>query len=230
MLFSRYEPLFTMSISLKARQTTVRPPFATAMQTILRNLGKLAAAGVLIGTLHAHDVLVALILAAYSGYTLGKKYLSGSADRSIFLSGFLISSLFGVLCEVWGIHFGHWEYHDLPGFRQFPFWLPFAWGLAFTYIYGIERDLVLRLRIQTVLGKVILALLVAMVFPTIGEMITIYLGVWTYNWPYQILGVPLLAIFLLMVFHSGVNLLMGVICKKMNWLDPVFHVETKAKE
>ncbi|WP_035805375.1 hypothetical protein [Lunatimonas lonarensis] len=200
------------------------------MQTILRNLLKLTVAGILIGTLHAQDALVALILAAYAGYTLGKKFLSGSADRGIFLAGFLISSVFGVLCELWGIHFGHWEYHDLSGSRQFPFWLPFAWGLAFTYIYGIERDLVLCLRIHTLFGKVILALLVAMVFPTIGEMITIYLGVWTYNWPYQILGVPLLAILLLMVFHSGVNLLMGIICKKMDWVDPVFHVETKAME
>lgn len=212
-----------MSHPLKAQVPEIAQPFTSATNTIVKNLIKLVMAGVLIGTLHTHDAWVALILSVYAILTLGRKYVGASDDRHVYLTGFLISSFFGVLCELWGIYFDHWVYHDLPDSREFPFWLPLAWGLAFTYIYKMEKQLVIGLQINGLSGKILLALLVAMIFPTIGEIVTIYLGVWTYHWPYQILGVPLLAIFLLMVFHSGVNLLMGIICKKMNWKDPVFY-------
>jgi hypothetical protein len=189
----------------------------------LKNLSKLILAGLMIGLLHASDGWVALILAIYMLISVGKKFAQQSEDRFIYLTGLIISAIFGVLCELWGIYFGYWQYHDLANGREFPFWLPFAWGLAFTYIYKIEKQLVLSLPISSFSGKLIMALLVAMVFPTIGEIITINLGVWTYTWPYQILGVPILAIFLLMVFHSGVNLLMTFICRKNGWKDPVFN-------
>lgn len=173
--------------------------------------------------MHDQDFVVAIILALYASLSIGKKFLANSSDRSVYLIGFLLSAALGVVCELWGIYFGHWEYHDLPGTRELPYWLPFAWGLAFTYIYKIEKDLIDQLHIYSTNGKIMLALFAAMIFPTIGEMITIYLGVWTYQWPYQIFGVPLLAIFLLMVFHTGVNFLMSVICRKTGWSDPVFN-------
>ncbi|MCC5939317.1 MAG: hypothetical protein JJU34_18705 [Lunatimonas sp.] len=197
--------------------------YTAAVRTLLANLVKLAVAGTLIGTLHAQDYVVAIILALYAILSIGKKFVSASQDRFIYLIGFLISAALGVACELWGIYFGHWEYHDLSGLREVPYWLPFAWGLAFTYIYKIEKNLVNSLQIHSTNGKILLALLAAMIFPTIGEMITIYLGVWTYRWPYQIFGVPLLAIFLLMVFHTGVNFLMTLICRRMRWYDPVFN-------
>ncbi len=177
----------------------------------------------MIGLFHAYDGWVALILAIYMLMTVGRKFAKKSHDRYIYLTGLVISAIFGILCELWGIYYGYWQYHDLANGREFPFWLPFAWGLAFTYIYKIEKQLVISVPISGFSGKLIMALLVAMVFPTIGEIITINLGVWTYAWPYQIFGVPLLAIFLLMVFHSGVNLLMALICRKNNWKDPVFN-------
>ena len=204
----------TATISLKQSQLS---------SILIKNLIKLILAGVVIGLLHAYDGWVALILAIYMLMTVGKKFTQKHYDRYIYLTGLVISAILGVLCELWGVYFGYWQYHDLANGREFPFWLPFAWGLAFTYIYKIERQLVISVPISGFSGKLIMALLVAMVFPTIGEIITINLGVWTYAWPYQIFGVPLLAIFLLMVFHSGVNLLMTLICRKNDWKDPVFN-------
>jgi hypothetical protein len=193
------------------------------MQILGRNMLKLCAAGVLIGYLHSHDALLAGVLAVYMMLVLGKRFLRGSADRYTYLTGLALSALFGVLCEFWGIYYGYWTYHDLSGEREFPYWLPFAWGLAFTFIYKIEKELFSALSVSAFWHKVSIALLVAMVFPTVGEIITINMGVWTYSWPYQLLGVPMLAIFLLMVFHMGVNLLMTLICRTNNWQDPVFN-------
>lgn len=206
----------TATISFKQHQFSLG-------NILTKNLLKLVFAGVMIGILHAYDGWVALILAIYMLMSVGKKFIQKSDDRYIYLTGLVISAILGVLCELWGIYYGYWQYHDLANGREFPFWLPFAWGLAFTYIYKIEKQFVLSIPISSFSGKFIMALLVAMVFPTIGEIITINLGVWTYTWPYQILGVPLMAIFLLMVFHSGVNLLMTVICRKNDWKDPVFN-------
>ena len=177
----------------------------------------------MIGLLHSRDLLVAVILTVYMAMTVGKKFIQKSDDRFIYIVGLMISSLLGVLCELWGIYFSYWQYHDLPNGREFPFWLPLAWGLAFTYIYKIEKQLFVLTSITGFFGRLSLALLVAMIFPTIGEIITINLGVWTYSWPYQFLGVPLLAIFLLMIFHTGVNFLMTLICRKNRWRDPVFN-------
>lgn len=190
---------------------------------LIKNLLKLSVAGLMIGLLHAQDGLVAIILAAYMLLTVGKKFIQKSDDRFIYLIGLVLSSFLGALCELWGIYFGYWVYHDLPNGREFPFWLPLAWGLAFTYIYKIEKQLVILIPITGFWVKLSMALLVAMVFPTIGEIITINLGVWTYSWPYQFLGVPILAIFLLMVFHTGVNFLMSIICQSNDWKDPVFN-------
>lgn len=207
------------------KTATLRPKRQTKkiLNILLKNLIKLGLAGTVIGLLHATDLWPALILGIYMIISVSKRFKKQVPDRHIYLTGLIISSLLGVLCEVWGVYFGHWWYHDLSGGRQFPYWLPFAWGLAFTYIYKLEKDIIHSLAIHSEKEKFLLALLVAMVFPTIGEMITINLGVWTYSWPFQLLGVPLLAIFLLMVFHTGVNFLMGVICKKMGWKDPVFN-------
>jgi hypothetical protein len=190
---------------------------------LVKNLIKLCIAGAIIGTLHSQDTFVAIILFVYMVLTIGKKWVQKSDERYVYLIGLIISSALGVLCELWGIYFGYWEYHDLPGGRTFPHWLPLAWGLAFTYIYKIERQLFSLIPTSGWWLKFSLTLLVAMIFPTIGEIITINLGVWTYSWPYQIWGVPLLAIFLLMVFHTGVNFLMTLIYQLNRWQDPVFN-------
>ena len=56
-----------------------------------------------------------------------------------------------------------------------------------------------------------------------GEIITINLGVWTYTLPLQLFGVPLLAIFLLILFHTTIFLFFTYLCKKLNIYNPVFN-------
>ncbi|SEI74433.1 hypothetical protein SAMN05192553_10179 [Cyclobacterium xiamenense] len=189
---------------------------------LAKNILKLSIAGFFIGSFHAQDAWVGVILALYLAYSLVKKFRIHAEDRYVFLTGSLLGGLLGVCCEAWGIYYGHWEYHDLGG-RTFPYWLPFAWSLAFTFVYQLEKDLFASLRMERTRDKVILTLLVALIFPTYGEIITIQMGVWTYAWPYQFFGVPLLAIFLLVVFHTGVNYLMVQICRRMGWQNEVFH-------
>lgn len=192
-------------------------------KTITKNLVKLLIAGFFIGTFYAFDGWVALVLGIYLFYAVSKKWIKNEPDKKIYLIGALISGFLGVCCEWWGIYNSFWQYHELGNNREFPFWLPMAWALAFTYIYKLEKDLFYSLGNPILKTKIILALFVAMIFPTLGEIITINMGVWTYSWPYQIFGVPVLAIFLLMVFHSGVNLLMSWICFKKGWKNIVFN-------
>ena len=187
-----------------------------------KNLIKIFIAGTFIGLFHVYDIWVGAVLAVYLGISLWRGWNKDPEEGRVVLTGTLLSGGLGVCCELWGIYFGHWEYHDL-GSREFPFWLPFAWALAFTFIYRLEKNLFLALALTNESQKWIVALAMVMIFPTLGEIITINLGVWTYYWPYQIFGVPLLAIILLMVFHSGVNFLMTVICKTRSWPNLVFN-------
>lgn len=177
-------------------------------------------AGVLIGKLHSDDLLVAMILAAYCIVVYFRKRKMEGA-RLYFL-GFGLSAVGGVLAEHWGISNGYWAYHDLPDGRTFPYWLPFAWGLAFTFLYSFEKAYIVAYRITSFPAKLGLTLLVSALFPTLGEIVTVKLGVWTYYWPYKILGIPLYAIALLMVFHSGLFLLLWWIGKQWRTADPVF--------
>ncbi|SHM78825.1 hypothetical protein SAMN04488057_103328 [Cyclobacterium lianum] len=205
------------------KTATRKRPQASLAKILGKNTLKLTLAGIFIGYLHSEDGWVALFLASYLVYTLTKRWQSPAADRQVYLTGAILSGVLGVCCELWGIYFGYWEYHDLGPDRSFPFWLPFAWALAFTFIYQLEKDLFLLSGTRQLSVKIIITLLVAMIFPTYGEIITINMGVWTYFWPYQILGVPLLAIGLLVIFHSGLNFLMVLLCRKFGWKNEVFN-------
>jgi hypothetical protein len=196
---------------------------AESSKIIAKNFIKLTLAGFLIGSFNAYDSWVAFFLAIYLVYSLVKRWKRNAEDKLVFLTGVILGGILGVCCELWGIYFGYWEYHDLSFGRSFPYWLPFAWALAFSFIYQLEKDLFESLKIEKIQPKILLSLIVAMTFPTYGEIITINLGVWTYYWPLQVFGVPLLAIFLLMVFHTGVNFLMVLICKHFGWKNTVFN-------
>ncbi|MFO7824550.1 MAG: hypothetical protein R6V72_11485 [Cyclobacterium sp.] len=205
-------------------KTAIKTNSQTSLGIILgKNILKLTLAGLFIGFLYPQDDWVALFLAAYLVYSLVKKWKATAEDKYIYLIGTILSGLLGVCCELWGIYFGYWEYHDLGSGRTFPYWLPFAWALAFTFIYQLEKELFLLTGVKQLSGKIIITLLVAMIFPTYGEIITINMGVWTYTWPYQILGVPLLAILLLIIFHTGLNFLMVLCCRYFGWKNEVFN-------
>ncbi|MEX2591164.1 MAG: hypothetical protein WD426_00220 [Anditalea sp.] len=189
---------------------------------ISRNTIKLILAGAIIGIFHQYDHLVAGFLMIYLIYTLARKIKDNDDEKWIYLIGVSLTSILGVACENWGISNQYWSYHNLDNNREFPYWLPIAWALAFTYIYRIEKEIILIKNIQSIPSKILLALIISMIFPTIGEMVVINFGAWTYHWPLQFLGVPLLAVILLMIFHTGINFMLMAICKQLKIKDVVF--------
>jgi len=133
----------------------------------------------------------------------------------------LLTCFGGIVGENWGVANVYWKYHEIN--KALPLWLPFAWMLAFYYLYKLERNLFPLLTNQSQRNKIILALLLASILPAFGEIITIYLGVWTYYWPYQIFGVPLYALICLIFVHMLVYTILHFICKKYNINDLVFN-------
>jgi len=182
----------------------------------------LLVAGVVIHLLQDRDVWLMLVLALNAVLIGLRKRKSESAN--IYFLGFLISATGGVLAENWGISNGLWKYHDLPGGRVFPYWLPFAWGLAFSFLYSFESFYIRVLRIESLRNKILLTMLVSLVLPVFGEIVTVYLGVWTYYGGYQILGIPLYAMGLLVLFHTSTFLLLVIVNSYWKKPDPVFSV------
>ncbi len=185
----------------------------------------LIAAGVFIGLFHERDGLVALGLCAGLLLILYRKRSLPAGERQIYYLGILLSAMLGSLCEYWGTSNQYWQYHDLSGGRTFPYWLPFAWASAFAFLYTIERNIIALRGFQDIASKLLITMLVSAIFPTIGEIVTIRLGVWTYYWDYQLLGVPALAIFLLMVFHTGIFFLLRYISIRKGINSPVFNTQ-----
>ena len=197
----------------------------------LRALIELFIAGLVIGLLHKYDSIVAGILAILTLPRWWQTYQRNpSFHRAmILLVGTLLTGFLGVLLELWGIYNGYWEYHDLSGNRHFPYWLPFAWMLAFIFLYRVEEYYIVRLNISELKQKIILAALLSVVLPTWGEIVAINLGVWTYSWGFQFFGVPLLAIILLMIFHTGIFLAFTFVCRRYHIEDSVYGVRNDSK-
>jgi len=53
---------------------------------------------------------------------------------------FLTLSL-GLVVEIWGTQNDYWIYLGLPQNIEIPFWVPFAWGLAYKALYKLEQAL-----------------------------------------------------------------------------------------
>ena len=181
--------------------------------------------GSIIGYFHKYDFLLLLLLICIFAYRFYKDTKSRYEKNKayILLVGTFLSGLLGVCAEVWGIENGYWLYYDLSNNRQFPYWLPLAWGLTFMFFYRIEENILKLINISSLKMKLLMVLLLSAVLPTFGEIITIYFGVWNYTWPYQLLGVPALAIFLLVIFHTTIFLFFMFICKKYNIQNKVFN-------
>ena len=190
------------------------------LKEIAKALAKLTIAGVLIGVLKEYDLILAILLFAKILHVFYVNIYKAATKNWILLIGMLITGAGGILAEHWGVSNGYWEYHDVS--RDLPLWLPFAWALAFYFLYRIEVGLIQNIQQKTIQNKLIIALLLSLIIPAVGEMITINLGVWTYYWPYQILGVPLLAFGCLVAFHMFVYILLYGICKKYQIKDIVF--------
>lgn len=189
---------------------------------ILIALAKLIAAGVFIGLLKKYDAIVAIILLLRISHNIYTEIIKPKTNKNwLLLTGMLLTCFVGIVGETWGVTNNYWEYHETT--RKLPLWLPFAWMLAFHFLYKLERNLIPLLSNQSQKNKIILAILLALILPAFGEVITIYLGVWTYYWPYQILGVPLYAFIGLVIVHMLVYCILHYVCKKYKINDLVFN-------
>jgi hypothetical protein len=189
---------------------------------VLKAIIKLIIAGILIGVLKKHDTIIAVILILKVFHNIYTEIIKPQTNKNwLLLVGMLLTGFGGVIGEIWGVTNGYWQYHEVT--RDLPLWLPFAWMLAFHYLYKLERNLIPLLKIQSQNNKIMLAIVLALILPAFGEVITIYLGVWTYYWPYQVLGVPLYAFICLVFVHMLVYAILNFICKKWNIKDIVFN-------
>lgn len=190
-------------------------------KVLLKATVKITIAGFFIGFLHQYDWLVALVLFAKIGFEIYNRVYKNK--NYLFLVGVILTCIAGLIGEHWGVTNGYWEYHDVP--RNLPYWLPFAWMLAFSFLYKLEIRTIPLLKNPSLTYKLILTTLYVIFFPAFGEIITIKTGVWTYYWPYQIFGVPLYAIGCLVFVHMMVNLVLVWANKKYNWKDEVFTLD-----
>ena len=192
------------------------------LKEILKALVKLIIAGILIGVLKKQDAIIAVLLILKVIHNIYKEIIQPKTNKNwLLLVGMLLTGIGGIVGETWGVTNGYWEYHEVT--RALPLWLPFAWMLAFHYLYKLERNLIPLLVKQTQKNNILLAILLALILPAFGEVITIYLGVWTYYWPYQILGVPLYAFICLVFVHMLVYTILHFIFKKYKIEDIVFN-------
>ncbi len=192
------------------------------LKEIFKALAKLIIAGMLIGFLKQYDAIIAGILILKIIHNVYVEIIQPKINKNwLLIAGFLLTGFGGIVGETWGVANGYWEYHKVT--RALPLWLPFAWMLAFHYLYKLERNLIPLLTHQTKKNKIILAALLALILPAFGEVVTIYFGVWTYYWPYQIFGVPLYAFLCLLFVHMLVYVILNFVCKKYNIKDIVFN-------
>ncbi len=187
---------------------------------ILKALVKLTIAGFLIGFLKQYDLILAILLVLKIMHVIYKNIVKSTAKNWILLIGMILTGFGGILGEFWGVSNQYWEYHEVS--RDLPLWLPFAWMLAFYFLYRIESGLIPHLKNKNIKNKLIIAFWLSLIIPAFGEIITINLGVWTYYWPYQIFGVPIYAFACLVFVHMLVYIILSSICKKWKINDIVF--------
>lgn len=190
------------------------------LKEILKAIIKLCFAGLLIGLLKSFDVIIAIILLLKIFHIVYQNMIRTKSKNWILLIGMMLTGFGGVLGENWGVSNQYWEYHKVS--KELPLWLPFAWMLAFYFLYNIEFKLISFLKNITITNKLIIAFWLSLIMPALGEMITINLGVWTYYWPYQLFGVPLYAFICLIFIHMLVYGILSLICKKWKINDIVF--------
>ena len=187
---------------------------------ILKAIIKLCIAGFLIGFLKSYDAIIAIILFLKILHVIYKNIIIAKTKNWILLIGMIVTGFGGMVGENWGVGNNYWEYHEVS--KELPLWLPFAWMLAFYFLYSIESRLITFLKNKTISNKLIIAFWLSLLVPAFGEVITINLGVWTYYWPYQIFGVPLYAFICLVFVHMLVYGILSFICKKWKINDIVF--------
>ena len=130
-----------------------------------------------------------------------RKWLRQRSASAVVAQTFVIvtTATIGYLTESWGTSHGHWTYHDLPAGMLVPYWVPLAWAIAGELLYWLEERVLPLLSLKMRLAAI---LFLGMALPLLGESICIGRGVWTYHWPVQLFGVPLLALALISYAHA----------------------------
>ena len=145
---------------------------------ILKAFIKLCIAGLLIGLLKSYDLIIALILLIKIIHVVYKNVIISKIKNWILLYGMSLTGLAGMIGENWGVSNAYWEYHIVS--RELPLWLPFAWMLAFYFLYSIESRLIPYLKYKTIKNKLMLLFWLSLLCPALCKIITINLVVWTY--------------------------------------------------
>jgi len=179
---------------------------------------KIIIAAIVIGYFHAQEDILLIALGLTVVYKLLKEPKN---SRGLFLLGMLLTGSLGVFIEYFGTKWNYWEYHDIQG--QLPTYLYFVWMLAFAFLYSLERKVFTHFNQISSINRMSVCILILIVYPTLGEIITIYLGVWTYYFPYQFYGVSHHTILSIACVHILINYLLSIFYKRKNIKDVVLN-------
>jgi hypothetical protein len=113
----------------------------------LKAIIKLCIAGFLIGFLKSYDAIIAIILFLKILHVIYKNIIIAETKNWILLIGMIVTGFGGMVGENWGVSNNYWEYHEVS--KELPLWLPFAWMLAFYFLYSIESRLIAFLKNKT---------------------------------------------------------------------------------
>ena len=173
---------------------------------------KVCVAGVAIGLLKTFPVAVAGLILIKLIHVAYVNVIKPSGSKNwILITGMLMTGVLGIVAEYWGVSNNYWEYHYIDS--TLPAWLPFAWMMAFYILYQLEHRLVPYLKNPSLFQRILVIIVLTLIIPALGEMVAINMGVWTYSWPYQLLGVPVYAFIALVLIHMFVYFLLYLIFK-----------------
>ncbi len=198
------------------------PTFNPKARRFIHLLITLLCAGFLLGALHKHQWVLFTILVTVGTLKVYRKMLLNKTDALCDITGFGLTALLGTSCELWGTYNHYWTYHDIPAYQLIPVWIPVAWGFTY-FAFHLFEKCIYQISSRHQINLLAIAL-TTFILPTVGEYIPIYMGVWTYHWPYQFMGVPLLASLGIWAVHIVVFMMMGRLNQKYQLNNAVYNL------
>ncbi len=191
--------------------------FRSAARRFTRLFALLLFAGFMLGALHKQQWILFTLLVVIGCLHIRRRFLHNKSNAICELTGFILTTILGTSCELWGTYNEYWTYHDIPSYQLVPAWIPVAWGFTY-FAFHLFESCVFQLTTRRRHSLMAIAF-TSLILPTVGEYIPIYMGVWTYHWPYQLMGVPLLASLGIWAVHL-------VVFVTMNKLNQKYHFNT----
>lgn len=195
--------------------------FKKVIPTIISYILKVSIAGLVIGLLYKQEVLLTIILAAVLIFKTIKVSKDPSANLKLQIAGMVITGVLGVIIEYIGTSLGYWEYHNIAG--QLPKYLLIVWMFAFMFMYNIEKKVFSIIKDTSIKKRLFFVIFIVVLYPTIGEIICINFGVWTYYYPYIFLGVSPYTITYIALVHLIINFCISTYLKHKNIKDIVLN-------